>query len=624
MTEQHNLRLVGIAATVCVFACYVTVSLFIHARESTGGRRRLWLSAASVVFGAGVWAAHFIAELAYQPGLPLAYDLGLTELALLVAVVLSFVGVAMALRYRPAWIGGMVIGAAVGAVHYIGMAALQAPADFHWNPTLILASLLIGTTLAAVALQVASTASALSARLGATVLLVGGICGLHITAMAAVWLEPNPLVAIPQQVADPELLAIAIAAVTALIIGLGLSSVIAEDRLSRQAIVEAGRDRASAAHLDLAQRVVGVGSVQVDLANGQIKWSDEFYRVHGLDKDTPPRIENVRRHLHPDDIAAWEAHLARLKSGTRGQPLEFRYFRPDDGREVLLREESHVILDSDNVPLQQITTIRDITEQRAAELRHREMERHLQHAQKLEALGTLAGGIAHDLNNTLVPILALSRMCLADLSDNSPMRDDIETIVIASQRARDLVQRIVTFSRSQHSSWEQVDLAAVTRETLGMMRASLPASIQISEVVGDVPPIAGDAEELRQVIVNLVTNAAQAIGNRAGGITVTLSQAERGRLGSAGDALCLTVTDNGCGMDKATLNRIFEPFYTTKAVGEGTGLGLPVAHGIVTSHRGKIEVRSAPGEGAEFRVILPIQSTDRDAILLACAPAQNG
>jgi signal transduction histidine kinase len=312
-----------------------------------------------------------------------------------------------------------------------------------------------------------------------------------------------------------------------------------------------------------------------------------------------------------------------MKSGSRGQPFEFRFIRPD-GRDVLLREESHVILDTDNVPLQQITTVRDITEQRAAEMRNRELERHFQQAQKLEALGTLAGGIAHDLNNTLVPILALSRMCLGELPENSPMRDDIETIVVASERARDLVQRILIFSRNQRVSWQQVDLAAVTRQALGVMRANLPSKIQISEAIADVPPIVGEATELRQVIVNLVTNAAQAIGDRAGRIAVTLSQTAPGRLGSPGGALCLTVADTGCGMDEATLNRIFEPFYTTKAVGEGTGLGLAVAHGIVTGHHGKIEVHSAPGGGAEFRIILPVSGVAREAISLAFAAGQNG
>jgi NO-binding membrane sensor protein with MHYT domain/nitrogen-specific signal transduction histidine kinase len=611
ITGQHDFRLVGIAATVCLFACYTTVNLFVHARESARGRGPLWLSVASVVFGAGVWATHFIAELAYKPGLPLDYDFGLTVLSLVIAVVVTFVGMAMALRYRHAWVGGTVIGAAVGAMHYVGMAALRAPADIHWTPALVLLSLVIGATLTAAAFRIVSGGSGLAARIGATVLLVGGICGLHFTGMAAVWLEPDPFVAVPQQVADPELLAIAVAAVTALIIGLGLSSAIAEDRRARQTLAEIDRIRASAAHLDLAQRVVGVGSLQVNLRTGQVKWSNEFYRIQGLDTDTPPRLENVRRNVHRDDVVAWDAHVAEMKGGGRCQPFEFRYIRPD-GRYVLLCEESDVTLDDDNIPIQQITTIRDITQQRAAELQRKELERQLQHSQKLEALGILAGGIAHDLNNTLMPILALSRMCLGELPENSPMRDDIETIAVASERARDLVQRILAFSRKQDLDWRRIDLAAVTRDALRMMRASLPATIQIDDMVAEVPPLAGDAGQLQQVIVNLMTNAAQAIGDRAGRIAVTLSQTTSGRLGSAGAGVCLTVADTGCGMDEATLDRVFDPFYTTKAVGDGSGLGLAVAHGIVNSHHGKIEITSTPGQGTEFRIILPCRGTDQE------------
>jgi signal transduction histidine kinase len=223
----------------------------------------------------------------------------------------------------------------------------------------------------------------------------------------------------------------------------------------------------------------------------------------------------------------------------------------------------------------------------------------------------LAGGVAHDLNNTLVPIVALSKLTLEELPAESPVRGDVEAIIQASERARDLVRQILAFSRKQELVRQQVDIARVTREALRMLRASLPATIEIVEQISEVPLLLGDAGELHQVIVNLVTNAAHAIGGEVGKITVSLSAISEGcswahQPPDAGALVRLSVADTGCGIDAATLDRVFEPFFTTKGVGEGTGLGLSVVHGIVTGHGGKISVRSAPGEGSEFLLSLPL------------------
>jgi signal transduction histidine kinase len=208
----------------------------------------------------------------------------------------------------------------------------------------------------------------------------------------------------------------------------------------------------------------------------------------------------------------------------------------------------------------------------------------------------------------LVPILALSKLAWEDLPEASPVRADIETIVGASERARDLVKQILAFSRKQTLEKQEVDLARMTREALRMLRASLPASIQIVEQISEVPPVFGNSGELHQVVVNLVTNAAQAIGGGVGNITIRLwrtAQRQSSPLDEAGPGVCLAVADTGCGMDEATVERIFEPFFTTRDVGGGTGLGLSVVHGIVSRLSGRITIHSKPGHGSEFTLWLP-------------------
>jgi two-component system cell cycle sensor histidine kinase/response regulator CckA len=172
-------------------------------------------------------------------------------------------------------------------------------------------------------------------------------------------------------------------------------------------------------------------------------------------------------------------------------------------------------------------------------------------------------------------------------------------MVAGARRSAELVKQILAFGRKSDHRHERVDLGDVVREALRMMRAIVPASIAFNGEIAPAPPIAGDANRLHQVIVNLITNAAHALDESHGRITVGLQP------DADGTAVRLWVADTGCGMDAATKARVFEPFFTTKAVGKGTGLGLAVVHGIIKDHGGRIEVESAPGRGTRFDIVLP-------------------
>jgi signal transduction histidine kinase len=241
----------------------------------------------------------------------------------------------------------------------------------------------------------------------------------------------------------------------------------------------------------------------------------------------------------------------------------------------------------------------------ARERQRDEFEFQLHQAQKMEALGTLAGGIAHDLNNALTPVISLSKLLARNAAEGSRERQNLGLIEESGKRARDLVHRIVTFARHDKPQREQIDLGAVTADTLKLLRASLPATLAIEARIAPVPQIWADTGQLNQVLMNLVTNAAQAIGDRVGTITVEVAEVVNAAQWD-GAAVQLTIADTGCGMDDATRRRIFDPFFTTKAVGEGTGLGLSIVHGIVKSHGGSISVQSEPGRGSQFKIFLPI------------------
>ena len=248
-------------------------------------------------------------------------------------------------------------------------------------------------------------------------------------------------------------------------------------------------------------------------------------------------------------------------------------------------------------------------------------ERQLQQVLKIQAIGTLAGGIAHDFNNILFPIVGYTELTMDEVPDDSVAHNNLEEVLKAAHRAKDLVQQILTFSRQSGQERKPVKVHLIIKEALKLLRASIPASIEIiNNIDDDCHPVMGDATQIHQVIMNLCTNAYQAMQDKGGTLEVNLSEVDVGyeetvkKIGmQPGKHLQLLVRDEGCGMDSIVLDRIFEPYYTTKEQGKGTGLGLSVIHGIVKNHRGDISVTSSPGKGTTFKVYLPI-TEDADIV----------
>ena len=249
----------------------------------------------------------------------------------------------------------------------------------------------------------------------------------------------------------------------------------------------------------------------------------------------------------------------------------------------------------------------DTTEQKKLELE-------LFQAQKMEALGTLASGIAHDFNNILAAILGYTELAKMELAEGSNARNDLDQVIIACNRATELVKQILTFSRKSEHHKKPLRIYLVVKEAVKMLRSTLPANIGIrTEIDEHSGLVLADPTSIHQMILNLCTNASQAIGDKQGWIEVSLrqlelteEQLEEHPCLPPGRFIVLTVRDNGSGMDEKTISRIFEPYFTTKEQGAGTGLGLAVTHGAVKQCGGFIEVESELGKGSEFRIYLPV------------------
>ncbi|HJW32563.1 MAG TPA: GAF domain-containing protein [Holophagaceae bacterium] len=295
-----------------------------------------------------------------------------------------------------------------------------------------------------------------------------------------------------------------------------------------------------------------------------------------------------------------------------------------DGQEVHTEVSASPVREGERVLVQSI--IRDVTEARRAQAEKAQLERQLFQAQKMESLGVLAGGIAHDFNNLLMGVLGHVGLALEKMGPDSPVTRNLEAVQKAGQRAADLTRQMLAYSGRGQFLIRPLDLGAQVEELLKLLEVSIPKGVHLElKLEPKLPQVAADESQIHQVIMNLVLNAAEAIGEGGGRIrirtgTLHLEQADLaefvlGHETLPGTYAFLEVEDSGCGMDEVTLSRIFEPFFTTKFTGRGLGLAALV--GIVRGHRGALQVRTSPGEGTLFRIYLPALSLPPQATLPA-------
>jgi two-component system, cell cycle sensor histidine kinase and response regulator CckA len=295
--------------------------------------------------------------------------------------------------------------------------------------------------------------------------------------------------------------------------------------------------------------------------------------------------------------------LARLRQGREHVGADLRIVRPT-GEVRTVHIAIEMLRDPEHGPTGYIGTCHDITDRGRLEASRRDRDAGLHQYRKLEAVDALLGGIAGDIGAAVTPVISLTRTVRNALPPGSSERDQLEVVIDAGTRIRDLVKRIAALGRRGAGGHVTVDVVQVVRDALRVLRATLPAYVVIECEIGSVAPISGDPAQLQQMIASLVTNAAQAIGDEGGTILVSLD-VRKGQ-GREQRRLVLSITDTGRGMDEATRGRIFEPFFASGNSGKGSGLGLPFVHGIVAGHKATIEVASEVGRGSRFEIAFPI------------------
>jgi PAS domain S-box-containing protein len=310
--------------------------------------------------------------------------------------------------------------------------------------------------------------------------------------------------------------------------------------------------------------------------------------------------------LHPNDRPLCLERWAKARETRQPYEMEFRLCRRGDPTYHWHLGRALPLINTEGQVVKWFGTNTDITQLK-------QLEQQLRQAQKMEAIGTLAGGIAHDFNNILMGILGYAELAKAKTRANEGVQGNLEEIIIAGQRAKELVQQILAFSRQTDQDQRPLDLNVLVKEVCKLLRASLPSTIDIHQIFSEGSfAIVGDPIQLHQVVMNLCANAEYAMRERGGILELKVDRVrdaiqdkETPLHPTAGSIIRLTVRDTGVGMAPDVVHRIFDPFFTTKGVGEGTGMGLAVVHGIVTSHGGGIDVQSEPGVGTTVTIDFP-------------------
>ncbi|HTY39111.1 MAG TPA: PocR ligand-binding domain-containing protein [Bacteroidota bacterium] len=378
--------------------------------------------------------------------------------------------------------------------------------------------------------------------------------------------------------------------------------------------------RLSENELQKAQRVAHVGTWTLDIKANKLTWSDEMYRIFGIDKATfKGSLDSVLGTcIHPDDRSIVERSNNSASGLGKSGPLEYRVVHQDGSVHHVWAETGDLVLDSHGAPSTLSGIVQEITDRRKAEDARMKLEVQLFQAQRMEGIGTLASGIAHDFNNILHIILGNLSGLERVAGDPAKLGKRIDAITNASERATHLVKQLLTYARKTEVKRTSVVVNDLILDTVKLLGETLPKTIVISlELDPHLPKVMGDGNQLHQVFLNVALNAKDAMasgGELRFSTSVTPGLDLRLKHPKAGSSSYITIRikDTGLGMDEKTCAQVFDPFFTTKEIGKGTGLGLSVAQGIIQSHEGFIEVQSSIGVGSTFSIHLPVTGIVHD------------
>jgi signal transduction histidine kinase len=596
ITTQHDWRLVVLAALICVTSVLTTFSLYARLSDRDGDSRSAWLCVTGLVAGSGVWATHFIAMLAFEPGFRTGYEPATTLLSWLIAVVISASGFTAAGSARlPArsWMGGGVLGAGVGLMHYVGMAAFRTQGVLLWNPAYVTASIMIATAFAITAVSVANNERIPLRTLVASGLFTLAICGLHFTGMTAVQVLPDPTVAVPASIMSHAAMAVSVAVIVVTVIAAVLSTLALEAHSRRQAF----------GHLRDAIDAMSDGVAIYDQADCLVTWNARYAELvaqDGITLGVGLDHETFLRRLVASNAAVIEAGTEeawiqrRLTARRSTDPLLEQQFT--DGRWLRI-EHRHTRHGG------MVTTCVDVTDlkRNAQILALARDEAEAANRAKSEFLATMS----HEIRTPMNGVMGMNALLL-----RSPLthrqRTFAEAIASSADALMVIINDILDVSKLEagkitldHTAFSLESVIEQVVEHLSPKAAEKGLEIGATLDFGARGRFRGDSPRLRQILLNLMSNAIKFTAAGSARIEV------RSRPGKAGHTrLRIEVLDTGIGVDSAAKAKLFQKFQQadgsiTRRFG-GAGLGLSISRELVELMGGRIDVEDRPDGGAVF------------------------
>jgi NO-binding membrane sensor protein with MHYT domain/nitrogen-specific signal transduction histidine kinase len=540
LTTQHDYRLVFLAAIICGVAAITSFSIYSRAVDSKDLPRLGWLCLTGFFAACGIWATHFVAMLAYDPGIPTAYEPVLTTASLLVAAVVTTAGFSLAAlgRRLNAALGGALIGLGIGMMHFTGMSAFIVAGTIHWDPPLVLGSMVIGAAVASAAMVTFHELTGQRAIAAAAGILTLAVCALHFTAMGAMHVMPDPTIAVPASQMSGLTLAMAVAGITLLVLHSGFAAAL-------------------------------------------------------LDRRT-----QVARRMQEANAKLVEANrcLEAAESASRKAEAEARAFADQ-------LKAAHK--DVTNLNVQLANKIEKL----------REAQDEIVRKGKLAQLGQLTATVAHEIRNPLGAVRTAAFLIERKIAGKGlGVEQQFQRINNGITRCDRIITELLDFARSSRLVCKTMAIDNWVRQVVEEEMKMLPPVVQVTcdWGLGDTTS-AFDADRMRRVIINLLSNASEAMVGKGKDVKELVTANPRIHVATrlAVDTVEITVTDNGPGITEENLQKVLEPLFSTKPF--GTGLGLPAVEKILEHHGGGLRIASKLGEGTSMTAWFPVAQLEQKA-----------
>jgi PAS domain S-box-containing protein len=622
----YNLGLVVTSVAIAILAAFVALSISGRiAAATTRWARYAWASAGAISMGGGIWSMHFVGMLAFSLPCGITYDPLGTVLSMIPGMLAS--GIALSAISKPREPGlsrlsvsAVLIGAGIGAMHYSGMAAMQPEALLRYNPGLVAISIVVAVVLAFVSLSIRfqfrrPQSPRLAANIIAASVMGCAVAGMHYSAMQASIFFPLPDAPNHSMALSPTLLALLITTFTFLIAASTLVATFAgrQNELAVSLSAEISRRqrteedlRRSEAYLGEAQRLSHTGSWALDVATGQfIHSSEEHHRLFGFDpREGIPVWKDWARRVHREDREGTWDRIRRGISERTDFELDYRTVNPD-GTIKYVHALGHPVFNAAGDLVEFVGTSIEVTQRRRAEEARLDAQNQLAHVHRVTAMGQLAASIAHEVNQPIAATVTNAQAALRWLdrrpADLEEVRQALARIAKDGHRAAEVIDEIRALIKKAPPRKDRLEINGAIHEVIALTRGEAVkngVSVQ-TELMDGLPLIEGDRVQLQQVILNLIINAFEAMSGISEGVRELLISTRK----AESDGVLVAVRDSGPGLAPATLERLFESFYTTKP--GGLGLGLSICRSIIEAHGGRLWACANVPCGAIFQFTVP-------------------